>query len=274
MNNLSEDIANIFSEIKPRLKAISGKYKVANPEDFIGDWMSSAFIIAKKFDDGDLVKKILIDGEVVLFDSAIHDYSLFRTTFKKYLVTSFVNDVLKQYNYAKRFVEPNRSIGTDGSPNSVVDMSIFKNRSQSQVLSTSFSESANVSDLISIIALDISRLSADCSTILDLTNIKFLESVKSYCSLLVERYGDFQVANDLDASKNRKFFSDDFKEEAEDGIRREICKIILKEDNPIVIQRLGVLINMEQRGTLQKRIFRYFFENKGGIQARLKRKIS
>lgn len=269
MNKISENIDKLYAEIKPILLSYARRYKAPNPGDIVNDWMSTAYIIARRFDDGELTKRIESDKKFIEFDPEKHTNDQFASSLKKYLITAFIHDIIKQYNVGKKYMVPKGGAEQDGTE--IFDMQVGK-QSRRSVMHDA--DSANLSDFKEIVDSDASRLQSNCTTILDLTNVKFLQAVSSYCECLLEKFGNFQIAQDLDINKNRHFFSEDFKEDAEIGIRKELCKIILAEDNPAIIQKLGILINPNNKGTLQKRIFRYFFEHKGGLPARLKRKIA
>lgn len=266
MEKISENIDKLYTEIKPILLSYARRYKAPNPNDIVNDWMSTAYIIARRFDDGELTKRIESDKKFIEYDPTKHTTDMFAASLKKYLITAFIHDIIKQYNVGKKYIAPAK----DAPATEIFDVESNK---QGRRFTMHDADSANLSDLKDIVDSDIRKLQANCTTILDLTNVKFLESVSAYCAQLLEKFGDFQVVQDLDIGENRHFFSEDFKEDAETGIRKELCKIILKEENPAIIQKLGVLINPNNKGTLQKRIFRYFFESRGGIPARLKRKI-
>lgn len=267
MNKISENIDELYTEIKPILLSYARRYKAPNPNDIVNDWLSTAYIIARRFDDGELTKRVESEKKFIEFDPSKHTEDMFAASLKKYLITAFIHDIIKQYNVGKKYVAPPR----DATNPEMFDVEVNK---QTRRMISSDADSAQLTDLQEIIDSDIGRLQSNCTTILDLTNIKFLQAISSYCTLLLERFGNFQIVQDLDVEENRHFFSEDFKEDAELGIRKELCKVILKEDNPAIIQKLGILINPDNKGTLQKRIFRYFFEHKGGLPARLKRKIA
>lgn len=265
VNKISDNIDKVYTEIKPILLSYARRYKAPNPSDIVNDWMSNAYIIARRFDDGELTKRVESDKKFVEFDPDKHTADMFASSLKKYLITAFIHDIIKQYNLGKKYVAPPRD-----NPNTDMFESVASKPARAAIHDA---DSANLSDLKEIVDSDMSRLESNCTTILDLTNVKFLFAVSQYCNQLLQKFGDFQIVQDLDMEENRHFFSEDFKEDAETGIRKELCKIILQEENPAIIQKLGVLINPDNKGTLQKRIFRYFFEHKGGIPARLKRKI-
>lgn len=264
---LVDKIDDIYKEIEPSLVGVAYKYKVPNPKEVVAEWLSKAFIIADRFDKGELTKKVSLETDEnseksVAFDPSKHSQEEFVESLKAYLKTAFVHDLIKQYNKRKRH-----------SKYQVSQLHASANMSSGLDSLDSFLDAIHVDDIMAIIKLDISRLEGSKSSVLDLVNQKFLESIYTYCDDLKNSYGNFVVVQDIDQEDNKKFFTEDFRDDLEDGVRKNLCKVILAEENPMLIQKLNFLISKDKKGTLQKRIFRYFFEYHNGYPKRLRNRV-
>lgn len=262
---LVDKVDEIYKEIERSLIASAHRYKVPNPEEVVRAWLSQAFIIADRFDKGELQKKVQLhegNSEVEDFDPAKHDSEEFIRSFKSYLKTSFKNDLTKQYHKRKRHNKYQTS--QMHAPASY--------RTGAGTLDELL-DAVHVSDIVKIIEVDISRLDTHQTSVLDIVNQKFLEAIQSHCEQLIAKYGNIVVVQNIDIEDNKLFFSKDFRDELETGVRKELCKIILEEENPLIIQKLNYLISEDKRGTLQKRLFRYFFEYHNGYPKRLRNRI-
>lgn len=272
---VSDNISDIFAEIKGFLLVWSGKNGVPNKEQVVDGWLSQAFIIARKFDDGELVKKALVDKKLVEFDPAVHSQEQFVKGLKKYLITCFVNEYFRNYKKNKKFAMVPDHLEGEADTN-FIDQALVQSKSfaNNRVLESGYGvTSANVSDVKQVVDADIKKLTAMCSNIMDLTNIRFLQAISTYCDDVISRYGNIIAINDLDAGSGKSFLSKDFCDDLESNVRKNLCKMILSEDNPAIIERLGVLIN-PLKVTLKKRLARYFHESNNCIAIKLKRKLS
>jgi hypothetical protein len=259
---LVDKIDKIYKEIEPSLIGCAYRYKIPNPREVVKEWLSRAFIIADRFDKGELKKKVSLNKESTeVYDPELHSQEDFVASLKAYLKTAFVNDLIKQYNKRKR---DNKYRSTQYNP--------LDPTSRAQSID-SLLDAIHLADILDIIEIDINRLQGSKTSVLDLVNQKFLEAIRTHCLSLNEDYGNFVVVQDADQVDNKKFFTEDFRDDLEDGVRKQLCIIILEEDNPMLLQKLNFLISKDKRGTLQKRLFRYFFEYHNGYPKRLRNRI-
>lgn len=263
---LVDKIDEIYKEIKPALVGCAYRYKVPNPQEAANEWLAKAFIIADRFDKGELKKKVnptKQEGASEDYNPDIHSQEDFIATFQSYLKTAFVNDIIKQYHKKKRHANYQKSKTHQAAQVDITSQPIDE-----------LLDAIYLNDIIPLIELDLSRIEGEKTTILELVNEKFLEAIRDYCYDLRNQYGNFIVVKNLDETNSQKFFSLDFKESLEDGVRKSLCKTILSSKNPMLVQKLGFLISKKKRGTLQKRLSRYFFEYYNGYPKRLKNRVN
>lgn len=257
-------IDDIFKEIEPSLIGYAYRYKVPNPQEEAKAWLSQAFIIADRFDKGELKKKISNKKENISedYNPNIHTEEQFLKSFKNYLKTSFVHDIIKRYHKQKRYNKYQNA-----------QKHIDSNITSSVNTLDGLLDAINIKDILDIIDIDINRLDGSKTSILDLVNEIFLKAIRDHCIKIAGSYGNFIVVPNIDENDNKRFFSEDFRDDLEVGVRKNICKVILAENNPMLIQKLNFLISKDKRGTLQKRLFRYFFEYHNGYPKRLRNRI-
>lgn len=263
---LVDKIDEIYKEIKPALIGCAYRYKVPNPQEAANEWLAKAFMIADRFDKGELKKKVnptKQEGASEDYNSDIHSQDDFIAAFQSYLKTAFVNDIIKQYHKKKRHTNYQKSKTHQAAQ---VDLT-------AQPLDELL-DAIHLEDIIALVELDISRIEGEKTTILELVNEKFLEAIRDYCYNMRSEYGNFIVVRNLDEKNNQKFFSLDFKEGLADGVRKNLCRTILSTDNPMLIRKLSFLISKDKKGTLQKRLARYFFEYYNGYPKRLKNRVN
>lgn len=266
-------VPRIFRELEPALMALAHRYKAPNPRDTVKGWMSRAYEIVNRFDEGELKKKIYASDdsqeEMITFDPACHHEEKFIKSLKNYLKHCFTNDIIRIYNLNKKRHERREDVGSVAT---------------SQYSKTGFSagtgllkyDSISLESIVKIIQIDAERAEKNTVCLLELIHSKFLQALLQYCLALQARGEDWKrlvVVPDLEEKDNKKFFSADFRCDLEDGVRREIAKLIVVETNPLIIERLGILISRENKGTLQKRLFRYFFKYHRGFPERLRARV-
>jgi hypothetical protein len=260
---VSHNIYKIFQDIEPVLLVLAHKYRIANADDVVQNWLSNAFIIADKFDKGQLQKKVSIrkeDGTLSIedFDAKVHTDEDFIRSLKLYLKTSFTNDLKSAYNKTNRRIDILGKYGMQGSIQGYYPTPTGDSLN-----------SADINDLIAIVEIDIERLGSDQRSLLNLANQKLLEAVLGYCKSFREYAGNAMVVKDLREKSERTFFLQGFRDDMEKAVRKSLCKIIIEENNPMLIQKLSGWISKDKKGTLQKRLFRYFFDYYGGYPKRL-----
>lgn len=275
LNSLVDNFSEIYAEIKPSLISIAYKYKVPNPDEFADEWLSKAYMIIKRFETGELEKKVYQNSseisdtdrstELVDYNPSVHSIESLNDSLKAYLKRSYVNDVIKQYNrrkkqvnYQKQYAETHLSIG-DGGYSSIDSFLHY--------------DSIYIDDILSLLELDIKRLSVNTTSVLDMVTKIFLNCIQSHCQDMKVKYGNFIVVKDVDIDDNKRFFSESFRNNLENGVRKKLCDVILSSSNPVLIEKLSYLINPQKRGTLQKRLFRYFFEYHNGYPKRLRNRV-
>jgi len=264
---LAEKLPELYSELKPALIGIAYKYKVPNPSEFADEWLSKAYMIVDKFDRGDLKKKVYLSHEgginLAEYDQEIHSEKHLLKSLKAYLKKSFVNDLIKQYHKRKRYQDFSNSVYQmrDEANYSTIDSLLHLNP-------------AYIEDINSLLTIDLSRLAKNTTSVLDMVNRIFLKALFEYCDGIKSKYGNIMVVKDLDTEDNKRFFSEDFRSDLEQGVRLKLCDVILEDTNPVLIKKLSYLIDLSKRGTLQKRIFRYFFEYHNGYPKRLRDRVN
>ena len=266
----SELVPKLFKELEPAFFSIAFKYRVSNPGEIVKSWMSKAFEIVSKFDAGTLKKKVYSEqGILVEFNPEEHDDEEFITTLKYYLKQSFTNDIIRNYN---AHLMHKRKEGETGK----YTMSDYSRAGFSQMSKLMRYDNVTIKDIVKLVELDKERAASNKTTILDVIQEKFLQALLNYCNSIISQgppWDELVVIPDIEENRNKEFFSIEFKESLEDGIRKHIAMLLVEEANPIIVAKLGVLMNPKNRGTLQKRILRYFFRYKKGYPARIRARI-
>lgn len=271
LDSLTGLVADIFNDIKPALYSLAIRYKTPNRRDFVASWFSRAYEIVWKFEQGQLTKKVYVcednQNEMITYDPQIHSRDHFLRSLKNYLKQCFTNDLIKNFNVTKkensRNIEFERNIGTT-------------HHSGFSVVALMKYDAITIDSICRLMEIDHERVQSNCCSVIDTIQCYFLKAMLNHCRVIMARgepWSKMVAVPDVEEKEKKKFFSLDFKDEFENGLRLELSKMIFKEQNPIIIQRLGMLISRENRGTLQKRIFRYFFRYRGGYPDRLKSRI-
>lgn len=263
---LVNDIENIYNDIRPALLHAAYTYKVPNPKEVVDGWMSKAFMIIDRFDKGDSEKKVSVqneDGGFTLkdYDAEKHTDKAFNRSLKGYLKKAFVNDLIDDYHSKKK------------AGKHIQHARLISDSNVDQPLHIEDSEFGHLKDVIDLMALDISRLEGKEDNILNLANLNFIKAFHAHCLDMLSSYGNYVAISNLNGLTYSDAFSKDFRYELDAGIRKELAKIIIEEDNPFLIIKLGALIDLDNPGTLQKRISRYLMNYKNGIPKRVKNRL-
>lgn len=271
---LSDRVAKIYEEMEPTLLGLAHRFRAPNPQVTVNEWMSRAYEIVRKFQDGEIKAKVYTGEtrELEIYDPELHSQEELIEPVKNYLKQAFVNDIFKGYNKRKKHREAQ-------------NQEPLVTSTTSEYSQTGFAESATglfkydaitIKDFRKIVEKDWERAAASSNCLLDTVGERFLFAVYNLCNSIINRGGEWEnlvVVTDVDTEDNKKFFTYDFRSELEEGVRSEICKLILHEQNPIVIKKLGKLANPGNKQALQKRLFRYLYEYKKGFPERLRTRV-
>lgn len=270
---IADKVFEIYNDLKPSLLALAYRYKAPNPQDTVDSWMSRAYEIVDRFDKGDLKAKVYTStenqDELESYNPDRHEQERFIKSLKNYLKHCFTNDIFKLHYKAKR---------SRDSQDAVVGVttSAYSQTGFSEVSHILKYDAITLDKLANFIEKDCEKALESVTCMLDVIHERFLVALVNFCKSLMARGEDWRnltVVPDVDEEDNKKYFSYDFRSELEDGVRKEICKLLVKETNPIVIKKLAVLIDKENRSALQKRLFRYLYEYHGGMPKRLRTRV-
>jgi len=270
----AQKLAEIYKELEPSLLAIAHRYKAPNPHVAVDGWRSRAYVIVDRFDKGDLKKKVYVNPEnqedMEEYNPSEHEMERFIFSLKNYLKQAFARDLLKAHQKAKRARESQDAlVGATTSSYSKAGFSV-------SAMDLMKYDSIRIDSLIKVIKSDVEKVERNQTCVLDVVQHRFLSSLLNFCNELKSRGSDWTnmvVVTDVDEKENKKFFSYDFRSELEDGIRKQICRCIVAEKSPIVIQKLAKLVDKKNKSALQKRLFRYLYEYRGGLPVRLRNRV-
>lgn len=270
-------LADIYAEIEPSLLSMAHRFKAPNARELVKGWMSRAYEIVDRFDKGELARLVRVDadkrGEMEEYDPGKHTREDFERSLKWYLKQCFVRDILKDYNKQKKRRKAQVKDNIIAATTS--DFSVYGSSSGVRFFNY---DVITIGHIINLISYDLEKIDEGSSCAIDVVHQRFLLALLRFCQGLRDRSGpgDWEnliVVPDVDEKDNKKFFHYDFRSEVETGVRKELCKMILVEDNPIIAQKLSVLASKEKPAALQKRLFRYFFEKKKGFPERLRTRV-
>lgn len=270
----AQKLAEVYKELEPSLLAIAHRYRASNPQVVVDGWRSRAYEIVDRFDKNALKKKVYKStenqDEMVEYNPDEHEMERFIFSLKNYLKQSFANDLLKASQKAQRARDSRDSlVGATTSSYSKTGFAA-ENRDLMKY------DSIRIDSLIKVIKSDVDKVEKSQTCVLDVVQHRFLFSLLNFCNELKGRGGDWEtmvVVPDVDETENKRFFSYDFRSELEDGIRKQICKCIVVEKSPIVIQKLAKLVDKKNKSALQKRLFRYLYEYRRGMPVRLRNRV-
>jgi hypothetical protein len=285
-NLFSNQIVKIYKELEKSLTALAYRYRTPRPQGAVKEWLSRAYEIALKFDRRELTPKVKIDGDLVEYDPAVHTEDQFVSEMKNYLKRCFTNDLLRAYNYDKKMVSDNdgaqASLPTRFASGTTQGAASAWNCTPHESYGQVFTErpcfkydAIRLDSLLKIFSEDLMKSDSSQGGTVDVIHGNFIRALVVFVKQLLENdcWREIVVVPDLDENDNRRFFSNDLRSELESGIRKELCKQLIEEENPLIIEKLMKLVDPENKATLQKRIFRYLFGFKGGIPKRLRQRV-
>lgn len=267
--NLVEELPNVYDDIKPSLLRTAYNYNVPNPEQFVDEWFTSAYMIVRKMDLGDLDTKVIkensdgTDYDLVDYDKNKHTLKEVLKSTKAYLRKSFRNDLIKNYKSRKKFQDyvQNAKAGV-----------IQASSSLDGIMETT---PVYLEDFLELLELDLKRLSSDSESAINAkVNYLFIYSMAKYCKSVFDELGNIAVVSDIEEQENKKFFIREFKSDLEAGARLHLANFVLQETNPVVVARLASLVNPDKKGTIQKKMTRYLFEYHNGFPKRLRDRLN
>ena len=274
----TQKLAEIYKELEPSLLAIAYRYRAPNPRVAVEGWQSRAYEIVDRMDKGELNRKVYVNDEnqeeMEDYNPSEHEVERFIYSLKNYLKQSFANDLLKAYEKRKRT-----------RLSSSFELDTLIRETTSSYSKTGFSgegtdlmkyDSIRIDSLIKIIKSDAEKMKNSQDCVLDVVQYIFVSSLLNFCNEMKSRGSDWEtmiVVPDIEENDNKRFFSYDFRSELEDGIRKQICKFIIAESSPIVIQKLAKLVDNKSKSALQKRLYRYLYEYRKGIPSRLRTRL-
>lgn len=273
-DKIANRVYEIYGELKPSLLALAYRYKAPNPQDLVDSWMSRAYEIVDRFDKGELKGKVYVDpdkqGEMEDYIPSVHEQDRFIKSLKNYLKQSFLNDILRVYYKNKKTKDYQDDLVEASSP-AYASVS-FDN----SALSLLEEDIVTLEKFTKVVEKDYIKVKAENCSMADLVQEKFLLAFYNFCNSLMRRGEEWKkmiIVNDIDEKENKKYFCYDFRTEIEEGTKRELCRLILQEENPILLKKLHLLASESNKFALQKRIFRYLYEYNGGMPVRLKLKL-
>ena len=240
------EIYDIYVSLKPSLLRIAKKFRVANPDSFIQEWMGSAFLVANKLDK-DREQKELLHIQVEELKN-----------FKGYLIASFKNDLIKNYSKTNR----NKIISLTSDSEDGTDIDV----AAAPVLDE---QGFRISDFRSAVALDLnsSNLSFQDLSKKDIVVYCFKQAMYQALFYLEHKLGN-PVIVDEETKTFTKTTSDNMNDlfcELEHFTNLALCKLAQEEFCPAVQEKLLELCNGEG---VALRIAGYFTA-KDGISARI-----
>lgn len=267
-------IEQIYDDLKPALKGLALRYHAPNPDAAVREWMSNMYDIVNRFDNGRLQPKVYTStenqDEMTEYNPSRHKDEEFLRSLKNYLKKSFLNDLIKNYNNRQRKQSAEIKAAKENC---------------SEFSRTGFAEgNANLfkydvitlETVTNLIKKDWEKSTEASLCVLDAMFERFLRALTQVCTDMCERGSEWRtmaVVSDIDEKDNKKFFSYDFRCELESGVRQYLLKIIIEEENPIIADRLLKLADPKNKAALQKRLFRYLYEHKNGLPARLRTRV-
>lgn len=264
MSKVVESLYDVYQEIRPSLMSTAYRFGVSNPKLFVDEWLYDAYIIAYRFDKGELSKKVFdSSGNLKDFSTISDTDEAFLRSFRGYLRRAFYNDILISFRRLSKFA----------GDESLIDIEREAATSFYAIDTCLDLEPIRLDAMIDMAKEDIYDLEKDKKSLFRDTNLVFVKSLLMYLQDLNKKVGNIVVAPDVSCTNNRKFFLDDFRGDLNDGVRVEISKFVLKEDNFLLIWRLGYLIDLEKKDALEKKIFRYLFKYRGGVPDRLRKRL-
>lgn len=263
--NSNIDISNVFDEIKPYLIFKAKSFGAPNPSDFVQEWLTKAYLIANRFDTG-VTQRQAFDEEQKLsvsFDDSKHSEKDFLKSFKGYLKKSFLNDLIKYYRSQEKKTE------------FLASEKIWKADAISSIDALdNLIEAVYLKSIIDLLNEDYSKIEKPIRSSAEAVNELFFLATIKHCEEIQANYGNIVVAAHTDKLNNSNFFTKDFREMLDSGIRKQLCKILLEHDNPIIIEKISILIRDEGKASLQKRICRYFYSYLGGYPKRIRSRMT
>jgi len=268
----SDRLADIYQDIEPSLLSAAHRFQAPNPRVIVKEWMSQAYVIASRFDNGELQLKVYSkedsQDEMVPYDAEKHTRVMGDKSFKNYLKRCFTTRIFKDYGSEKRHRQLNQYAKV------VSDFSVAGFASEEGASLLKY-DVITISHIINLVSHDVTKPEEGSA---DLVQQRFVRAILRFCEALRDREGPGDWANlvvvtNIEEANNKKFFTYDFRSEIETGLRRELCKMVLEEDNLLVVKQLVTLARIENSATLRKRISRYFFKRKRGFPERLRIRV-
>lgn len=251
---LTKEIYTIYESVKPTFLRQAKRFRVPNPENFVSEWLTDAYLIADKID------KQRIENNKLFLE--VQDLK----NFKGYLVTSFKNDIMKRYTLTKLRVGHVTSLSSNsehnlGSRNSLEGVAAPPSE---------YKEGYKISDLRSAVALDINVQNKKLHNYSRSEYVDYLIKCSIYNGLCyLERAWDNPIVSDLDTvcfQKSKSDVASDLFAELQRYANLWLCDKALQEYCPFSQNDLAVFVCKEG---MIKRIENYFSDEEAGVPANL-----
>lgn len=248
---LSSQIHDIYESLKPALCKVAMAYRVPNAKLFVDEWQSSAFIIAHKFDQGSIEKKI-VDEEGNLHAFQPGQDIEFLKSFRGYLKTSFRNDVAKHYAANRR---------------TIIGVSFDPGASDAPPMG----DSAGIDEVLVLVTRDLARAEKLQHSLSDKVNIIFFRALKESLEDMRKEWGEAQIIQNLDEKDNDKYFQPEFRQALTGKIAKKIVRAALETQVPLLFDRLATIALSGMHCAIQKRLYRYLFTYQSGFPNRIRK---
>jgi hypothetical protein len=256
--NIVDEIHTIFAAMLPSFTHMARRYQIANPEDWAKEWQTNAYLIALKFDKGDLVKKGLVDGTDGLVEGI--DDASFLKSFRGYLMTAYRNEL--NANFAKNKTKKNVSLFTeDGDTISALP---------SCVTDDAPNEHVYLEDILPILERDCRRTNRLAETPSEACTAAFNQATLSALKSMKSKWDGIPVLADINQQFESGKIACDFLPEWRERTKFAFAHLLLQETCPFTVQKMSVVLFSEQDFAVTKRFERYLTDHLGGLSQRIK----
>lgn len=271
---LAQEIPSIFEAIRPALIKIAIGYRVPDARAYVNEWQAKAFFISKKFDDGILQTKQVAESGVGGLIQTLEADIDFLKVFKAYLKIAFKNDLNRDYSSRKRtkfiadLVERSSGGSTgDDANSSMADYICGAVPAEAELTA----DCANIPDLLQIVCHDLEKAKASAVFAVDLANVAFLEAMRLALLNLGQYWRDEPVIPYIGREENKDYFDPEFRDMLTPRVLFYMAQAALSEPSPAVASRISDVCLSHAGMAIQRRMYRYFFNYKGGLQNRIPR---